>query len=216
MKSLLTCLGLMSLLVLTFTVSSNGYQKAYARGDWDALGTKIMESINNQITQELSGSAEPNPSSSSGSSLTTSSLSPSSVSSGLTTPTSTATSASTPLPTILTLTVGNRTGDENELSGRLLSPTRFATTGAIITFTGTDKDGSTHIIVDRSGNELFAITDIDGNYHTAAKLEMVQSVTAHFIGRGSLPAIGKSESQPESLPLPGGGSDNGGGESGGG
>jgi len=65
---------MMSLLVLTFTVSSNGYQKAYARGDWDVLGTKIRESINNQITQELSGSAEPNPS-------------PSSVSSGLTTPT---------------------------------------------------------------------------------------------------------------------------------
>jgi hypothetical protein len=64
----LACLGIMSVLVLTFTVSSglvsNGYHKAYARGNLDALGTKIRESINNQITEELSG---PNPPSSSGS-----------------------------------------------------------------------------------------------------------------------------------------------------
>ena len=46
-------------------------------------GTKIRESINNQITEELSGSVGPNPSSGPGSSLTTSSLSPSSVSSAL-------------------------------------------------------------------------------------------------------------------------------------
>ncbi|HYA85030.1 MAG TPA: hypothetical protein VEH06_16525 [Candidatus Bathyarchaeia archaeon] len=86
------------------------------------------------------------------------------------------------------------------MSGRLLSTTRGATVGAIITFTGTDKDGSTHTIVDRSGDPLAAITDIDGNYHTAAKLEMVQSVTAHFSGRGSLPAVGASESPPQSIP----------------
>jgi hypothetical protein len=85
MTRVLTCLGMMSVL-LTFTVSSgfvsNGYHKAYARVDLDPLGTKIRESINNQITEELSGSAGQNPSSSSGSS----SLSPSSGSSGLTTP----------------------------------------------------------------------------------------------------------------------------------
>ena len=73
MTRVLTCLGMMLVLLLTFTVSSgfvsNGYQKAYARGDLDALGTKIRESINNQITEELSGSAGPNPSSSSVSSL---------------------------------------------------------------------------------------------------------------------------------------------------
>ncbi|HYX50686.1 MAG TPA: hypothetical protein VE843_13135, partial [Ktedonobacteraceae bacterium] len=105
----------------------------------------------NQITQELSGSAEPNPS-------------PSSVSSGLTTPTSTATSASTPLPTILTLTIGGRTGDENELSGNLRTSTVIVV-GAVITFTGTDKDGSIHPIVDSSGTPL---ADITGHYHTAA------------------------------------------------
>ncbi|HYA83160.1 MAG TPA: hypothetical protein VEH06_06895 [Candidatus Bathyarchaeia archaeon] len=64
------------------------------------------------------------------------------------------------------------------MSGRLLSPTRGATVGAIITFTGTDKDGSTRTIVDRSGDPLAAITDIDGNYHTAAKLEMVECHSA--------------------------------------
>jgi hypothetical protein len=71
MRRVLTCLGMMSVLVLTLTVSSgfvsNGYHKAYARVDLDPLGTKIRESINNQITEELSGSAGPNPSSSSGS-----------------------------------------------------------------------------------------------------------------------------------------------------
>jgi hypothetical protein len=37
----LTCLGMMSVLLLTFTVSSNGYHKAYASRNLDALGTKI-------------------------------------------------------------------------------------------------------------------------------------------------------------------------------
>jgi hypothetical protein len=64
---LLTCLGMMSVLLLTFTVSSgfvsNGYHKGYARGNLDALGTKIRESINNQITEELSDSAGLTPSS---------------------------------------------------------------------------------------------------------------------------------------------------------
>jgi hypothetical protein len=56
---------MMSVLLLTFTVSSgfvsNAYHKAYARGNLDALGTKIRESINNQITEELSGSSGPSP-----------------------------------------------------------------------------------------------------------------------------------------------------------
>jgi hypothetical protein len=60
----LTCLAMMSVLLLTFTVSSNGYHKAYARGDLDALGTKIRESTNNQITEELFPSVSSSPMSS--------------------------------------------------------------------------------------------------------------------------------------------------------
>jgi hypothetical protein len=57
----------LSVLLLTSTVTSgfvsNGYHIAYARGNLDALGTKIRESINNQITEELSDSAGLTPSS---------------------------------------------------------------------------------------------------------------------------------------------------------
>jgi hypothetical protein len=58
MTRLLTCLGMMSVLLLTFTVStgfvSNGYQKVYAAADFPTsdLATKIREGINNQVREE--------------------------------------------------------------------------------------------------------------------------------------------------------------------
>ena len=64
----LASLGMMSVLLLTFTAStsvvSNGYQKVYGAADFPTpdLATKIRESINNQIREELfppSSSADP-------------------------------------------------------------------------------------------------------------------------------------------------------------
>jgi hypothetical protein len=64
MMRVLTCLGMISALLLTMTSTgfiSNGYQKVYAAADFPTLdfGTKIREWINNQIRQELSPLSSP-------------------------------------------------------------------------------------------------------------------------------------------------------------
>jgi hypothetical protein len=60
MIRVLTCLGMISVLLLTFTAAagfvSNGYQKVYGAADFPTSdsGTQIREWINNQIRDELS------------------------------------------------------------------------------------------------------------------------------------------------------------------
>jgi hypothetical protein len=167
-----------SVLLLTFTVSSgfvsNGYHKAYARGNLDALGTKIRESINNQITEELSDSAGPNPSSSSGSS----SLSPSSGSSGLTTP--------SPTPTTLTLSVSSDDGFLCTLSGTLKTDTGSVveaptTKPSTITFIGESQDfGPTPV-------SPAAVTNEAGDYFIPRVFcGNIDSVTAHYAGAAAI------------------------------
>ena len=196
MKRVLTCLGMMSVLLLTFTVSSgfvsNGYHKAYARGDLDALGTKIRESINNQVTEELSGSGGPNPSPSSGSSPTSSSLSPSSGSSGLTT--------SSPTPTILTLSVAPSNREFCTLSGTLKTDTGSPVGAATITFTGFSLSERPVTINEK------AETNGAGAYSTATSTPrgvfcvLLESITAHYAGAAAIPANAASKSG--AIPVP--------------
>jgi hypothetical protein len=190
MTSVLTCLGILSVLLLTSTVTSgfvsNGYHIAYARGNLDALGTKIRESINNQITEQLSGSAGPNPSSSSGSSPP----SPSSDSSGLTTPT----------PTILSLSV--RGIHPVELLGMLKTNTGFGVSKVYITFTY-------NVVRPPYYNRTETLpaltaTDALGSYNTKVELPDDCSrnctITAHYAGGtdiiAALVPLSKSDSSP--------------------
>jgi hypothetical protein len=64
MIRVLTCLGMISVLLLTMASTgfvSNGYQKVYGASDFPTsdLGTKIRESINNLIRDELIPSSGP-------------------------------------------------------------------------------------------------------------------------------------------------------------
>jgi hypothetical protein len=179
MTRVLTCLGMMSVLLLTFTVSSgfvpNGYHKAYARGDLDALGAKIRESINNLITEELSGSAGQNPSSSSGSS-------------GLTTPSSSTT------PTFLTLSIGFR-GDV--FFGKIFNPNDGKPVeGAAITFTGTNEMGMTVPIHTVTGTDSRGFYDVIVPHH---EVEGLVFVTAHYAGGAANAAFVASDSEPVRL-----------------
>jgi hypothetical protein len=119
----------MILVLLTFIVSSNGYHKAFARGDLDALGTKIRESVNNQITEELSGSTGPDSGSSPPSSF------PSQI------------------PTILSLTVASL-GDQIlcKLSGTLKTDTGSALVGATISFTTSPSRPQPTVVTDGAGD----------------------------------------------------------------
>jgi hypothetical protein len=195
MRRVLTCLGMMSVLVLTLTVSSgfvsNGYHKAYARVDLDPLGTKIRESINNQITEELSGSAGQNPSSSSGSS----SLSPSSGSSGLTTPSP----SESPTPTILTLSAS-----VPNMHGTLKTNSGSAIANAIITYTyKVDRPSPEHPLGFRS------VTNLAGDYSTLIPtglpapdcLPGICIITAHYAGDSGtvVESLSKSDSPSQTL-----------------
>jgi hypothetical protein len=186
---------MVSVLLLTFTVPgliSNGYHKAYARGNLDALGTKIRESINNQITEELSGS------------------------SGLTTPPSNSTST---IPTTLTVDffqLGPREAPEYVVQGYLKTDTGSPIAGADIYLTFAYSNGET------SGMSGPEVTDEYGHYHTTPLDLVctrppsecldeypngnIVTVTAHFNGLSGMyyPPSGfiASESPTQSVPSP--------------
>jgi hypothetical protein len=168
---------MMSVLLLTFTVSSgfvsNGYHKAYARGNLDALGRKIRESINNQITEELSGS------------------------SGLTTPSPS--NSTSPIPTTLTLTLFLTPPNIITFQGYLKTvDTGSGIAGASLFLCSTPKE-CTLVAKNEAPPLARCVTNSDGFYssmlpssaecHSFVTPVNTDSVTAQYLGVPGTPEV---------------------------